>query len=177
MGFASDMSQRLLFSLFALLFAVTANAEMYRWVDKQGNVHYTDTPPPPNEVKKVEEKKFSGNVVQGDQTPYSTVQAAKNFPVTLFNGDCGEQCVAARAFLTKRGVPFSEKFPAKNPADDEALKNVSNERVIPVLAVGRTVLKGFTEPEWSASLDLAGYPKNGAFPASSKPEAGSSKPY
>jgi hypothetical protein len=30
-----------------LAFAATASAQMYRWVDKDGRVHYTATPPPP----------------------------------------------------------------------------------------------------------------------------------
>ena len=30
-----------------LAFAATAFAQMYRWVDKDGRVHYTATPPPP----------------------------------------------------------------------------------------------------------------------------------
>jgi hypothetical protein len=31
----------------ALMFAATASAQMYRWVDKDGHVHYTAQPPPP----------------------------------------------------------------------------------------------------------------------------------
>ncbi|MEX0638576.1 MAG: DUF4124 domain-containing protein [Burkholderiales bacterium] len=30
-----------------LAFAAAASAQMYRWVDKDGRVHYTATPPPP----------------------------------------------------------------------------------------------------------------------------------
>jgi hypothetical protein len=30
-----------------LAFAAAASAQMYRWVDKDGRVHYTSTPPPP----------------------------------------------------------------------------------------------------------------------------------
>ena len=30
-----------------LVFAALASAQMYRWVDKDGRVHYTATPPPP----------------------------------------------------------------------------------------------------------------------------------
>ncbi len=30
-----------------LLIATSAQAQLYRWVDESGKVHYTDTPPPP----------------------------------------------------------------------------------------------------------------------------------
>ncbi len=35
-----------------VVFSINANAQIYKWVDKDGSVRYTDTPPP-NSVKKV----------------------------------------------------------------------------------------------------------------------------
>jgi len=145
--------------LVLFCFACSAQAQMYRWVDEKGGVHYTDEPPPPN-AKKVEEKKFSDNVVQTDKLPYSVQQAVKNFPVTLYTGDCGETCRVAKDYLVKRGVPFTERLPGKNAADLEQFKKVSKENFIPLLLVGKNVsLKGFNESEWSNALDQAGYPK------------------
>ena len=145
-----------------LCFTVSAQAQLYRWVDDKGSVHYTDHPPPPS-AKKVEEKKFSDNVVQSDKYPYSVQQAIKNYPVTLFTGDCGEVCTLAKAYLVKRGIPFTERLPGKNPADFEQLKKVSKENFVPLLLIGsKSSLKGFTESEWASALDQAGYPKTGA---------------
>lgn len=36
------------FLLALLVFAANAPAAMYKWVDKDGNIHYTQTPPPPD---------------------------------------------------------------------------------------------------------------------------------
>lgn len=38
---------RILILCVTLVFAANASAQMYRWVDKDGKVHYTATPPPP----------------------------------------------------------------------------------------------------------------------------------
>jgi hypothetical protein len=38
---------RLVILAVMFAFAATASAQMYRWVDKDGRVHYTSTPPPP----------------------------------------------------------------------------------------------------------------------------------
>jgi hypothetical protein len=38
---------RIMILAVMLAFAATASAQMYRWVDKDGRVHYTATPPPP----------------------------------------------------------------------------------------------------------------------------------
>ncbi len=37
---------RVLFAGLLLAFAATASAQMYRWVDKEGRVRYSDQPPP-----------------------------------------------------------------------------------------------------------------------------------
>ena len=178
--------------LVLLSFAATAQAQLYRWVDEQGSVHYTDQPPPPN-AKKVEEKKFTDNVVQTDKLPYSVQQAVKNFPVTLFTGDCGEVCTLAKAYLVKRGIPYSERLPGKNQEDLEQLKKVVKENYIPVLQVGKSsTLKGFNESEWASTLDQAGYPQTNtlkpqqtgnsnetksATPTAKPAENGAAKPY
>lgn len=153
-----------------LLLGASAQAEMYRWVDKAGKVHYGDRLPPPSEAKKVEEKKFGGNLIQGGNLPYATQQAAKNFPVTLYTGDCGEFCTKAKAYLAKRGIPYSERQPGKNPADTELFKKISTENLIPVLQVGSTNLKGYEESTWAAALDQAGYPNTNPFPAGQQPK-------
>ena len=159
-------------SLLSLVFLLgaTAHAEMYRWVDKDGKVHYSDQLPPSNEVKKVEEKKFGGNLIQGGNLPYATQQAAKNFPVTLYTGDCGEVCNQAKNYLAKRGIPYSERVPSKNPADAELFKKVSKENLIPLLQVGSTQLKGFDESAWTVALNQAGYPATNPFPAGQQPK-------
>lgn len=39
--------KRIVMLAAALMFAATASAQLYRWVDKDGGVHYTSQPPPP----------------------------------------------------------------------------------------------------------------------------------
>lgn len=154
-----------------VLFGATAQAEMYRWVDKDGKVHYTDQPPPPNTAKKVEEKNFGGNLAPGGSLPYATQRAVTHFPVTLYTGDCGEGCAQAKAYLTKRGIPYSERLPGKNPTDTENFKKMSKDNYIPLLQIGdSTVLKGFIESAWAAALDQAGYPKSNPFAPGQQPK-------
>lgn len=156
---------------FGFLLGASAQAEMYRWVDKEGKVHYTDQAPPPNEAKKVEEKKFGGNLIQGASLPYATQLAVKNFPVTLYTGDCGESCNQAKTYLTKRGIPYSERLPSKNPADAELFKKITKENFIPFLQVGSsTQLRGFDESAWAVALDQAGYPKSNPFTPGQQPK-------
>lgn len=156
--------------LILMGFACAAQAQLYRWVDEKGSVHYTDHPPPAS-AKKVEEKKFIDNVIQTDKLPYASQLAVKNFPVTLYTGDCGAACISAKAYLAKRGIPFTERLPGKNPADLEQFKKHSKENFIPVLQIGKsTTVKGFNENEWASALDQAGYPKNNPLTPSQQPK-------
>src|SRR6266487_3798415 len=85
-----------------------ASGQAYRWVDKEGKVHYTQAPPPPD-ARAVQKKTFRHGPAEASNLPYATQVAAKNFPVTLYTSpDCGAPCDRARAVLVKRAVPFKE---------------------------------------------------------------------
>lgn len=133
--------------------------ELFRWVDADGKVHYTDQPPPAS-AKQVEEKKLSGSTIDTSELPYATQQAVKRSPVTLYATDCGEPCTQARDHLARRGIPFSSKNPQTTPADAEALNKLVGAAYVPVLVVGSAVSKGYKKDTWDAVLDAAGYPRS-----------------
>lgn len=154
------MKLAIFFCIFCMFAVYSAqSASLYRWVDADGQVHYTDQPPPPS-AKQVEEKKMGSRPADDSQLPYATRLAAKNFPVTLYNSGCGEPCAKARDHLAKRGIPFSEKDAAAPDVQEELTKLIGGVEV-PVLAVGKVIrLKGYVPAEWDAALDEAGYPKS-----------------
>jgi len=135
---------------------VPAHAELYKWTDAEGKVHYSDTPPPGG-VKKSEKKKLADKPATATM-PYPLQQAVKNFPVTLYSFDCGEGCTNASALLKKRGVPHTLVDPKDPQGREELKKATGGEAVAPVLQVGRRVLKGYEESQWNSALDIAGYP-------------------
>jgi glutaredoxin len=136
-------------------------AQAYRWVDKDGKVHYTQTPPPPD-AKGVQKKTFRQGPVETSNLSYATQVAAKNFPVSLYTApDCGEPCDRARALLVKRTVPFREVSVLTQNEVDE-LKRLSGKSDIPLLVVGAQVQAGFQEGVYNGLLDSAGYPSSGS---------------
>jgi glutaredoxin len=151
-------------AIVTVCFAAVASAQMYRWVDKDGKVHYTDAPPPG--VKSVEKKMTTPNVAGTSQVPYATQAAAKNFPVTLYTAkNCNEPCKDARSLLAKRGVPFREVAVADERSRAE-LKKVSGAEQVPVITVGKNVTAGFEPEMWHNALDAGGYPRSaGPLPA------------
>lgn len=149
---------RLLF-LVLLLACASASAQMYRWVDQNGKVHYTDTPPPPSAAKSVEQKKLGGSVIETSQLPFQLQEAVRNYPVTLYTSpSCKDGCPQARELLAKRGVPFKEVSVADEQSN-ALLKKVSGANQVPTLSVGSLVQIGFESGALNSLLDTGGYPK------------------
>jgi arsenate reductase-like glutaredoxin family protein len=143
----------------ALAAALTAEAQtnVYRWVDKDGKVHFSDSPPPP-EVKESTTRRMGGGGAPDAQLPFTTREAMKRHPITLFTSpNCGELCANGRALLSRRGIPFSERDAESTREDAERVKALIGGLQVPVLLVGDRALKGYNEETWNAALDGAGY--------------------
>lgn len=151
-----------LFLLLASAWAVQA-AEVYRWVDSAGSVHYTDRPPPAS-IKQVKTLSGKGNVVEATKESFDTKRAREKSPVTLYGGPCGPLCDMARAFLNQRGIPFEHKDPSREPEIALEVKKLTGSLEVPVLVVGKTHQKGFEPSSWGSLLDAAGYPKTPLIP-------------
>jgi glutaredoxin len=164
------MKMRYLIILCLALASTCALAEAYRWVDPQGRVVISDTPPP-GRARDVSKAGSASETTDG--LPYEVRRAAENFPVTLYtSADCASECKQARDFLNARGVPFTEKMLQKQEDIDE-LKKLVGDAFVPALKVGKQSFRGFEPVAYNNLLDLAGYPKSAAY--GSKPSGGLAK--
>jgi len=152
----------LLFGVAAAVVAAGALAQaqqVFRYVDKDGKVVYSDRSPP-TDSKDVQAKRLSPNFIENNTTPIAVTQAAEKFPVTLYTFQCGTVCENAEGLLNRRGVPFTT-VNVEDARGAEQLKKLTGEQQAPVLLVGdKLVAKGFNEARWTAMLDEAGYPKS-----------------
>ena len=146
--------------LFAVALAGAQAQQLYRWVDKDGRVHYTQQPPP-RDAKGVQRRSAASGASESPELPYATQLAAKNFPVTLYTApDCGTGCRDGRESLERRGVPFNEIVVNDDRSIDE-LKRLTGKTQVPVLRVGTQIQVGYEPGAWMDALDLAGYPESG----------------
>ena len=145
----------------ALALCATAGAqpkELYRYIDADGKVVYSDKLPPAN-AKSVQPKRIGENVIDTSEVPIAARQASERYPVTLYTFDCGEPCQSAVALLNKRGIPFST-VNVSEPSGAARLTALTGSNLAPVLQVGdKMVSKGMNESRWQAMLDDAGYPR------------------
>ena len=151
----------------AIMASMTVDAQqVYRWVDADGRVQYSDQPPPAG-TKNVQEKNVGGNSIQNNDLSLVAQDAQKKNPVTVYTSECGEACDAAKAYLNKRGIPHTVVDPTRSLELNKKFKEETGGVVVPVLKVGDKRLAGWSESSWASSLDAAGYPKTPPF---SKPK-------
>ena len=141
--------------------ALAQDKEVYRYVDPDGRIVYTDRAPPAN-AKNPQAKRVGGNYIQTDKSTVAEEQAASRFPVTLYTFQCGEVCDSAVGLLNRRGVPFST-VDVQSGDGGKKLQALTGELNAPVLTVGdKMIAKGYNEARWQTMLDDAGYPKTPA---------------
>lgn len=157
----------------AVLIAVASTSpqagELFRWADPASGAAVYSNDPPPAAVKSVQQRRIAPNTIETSSLPYGVQQVVKRSPIVLYVSDCGEFCKAARAYLAKRGVPFTERNP-EEPAAAVQLKKVSGGALeVPFLMVGTKAIRGFDEAQYASALEAAGYPKSSLAALGAKP--------
>jgi len=157
-----SLASRRLIGVAVLVAAASVFAQapqVYRYVDANGRVVYSDRPPPAD-VKNVQTKRMGANYVETSEPSVAAQQASDRFPATLFTFDCGDVCQNAEGLLNKRGVPFTVVNVQTDEQGFMRMKSLTGEERAPVLTLGdKIVVKGFNDARWQAALDEAGYPK------------------
>jgi glutaredoxin len=147
----------------ALLASTSAQAQ-FKIVEPDGSVGYSDRPPVGGAAKVIAlSRATSASAAAAPLLPPELRTAVLRYPVTLFvTADCAP-CDAGRRFLQQRGVPFTERNVVSED-DAAALERAIGGRTVPALAIGTQPVRGWAEAEWSAYLDVAGYPREARAP-------------
>jgi glutaredoxin len=149
-------------ALFMLANAQLHAQQVYKSVDKQGRVTYSEVPPAPGS-----EAKLTGESAVIASLPYALQQVVSRYPVTLYSSENCAACLSARLMLTQRGVPFTERTVSSNE-DFEAYKRLNIDNTFPLITIAAQQLKGYEAVEWTQYLDAAGYPKTSTLPRNYK---------
>ncbi|MFC5500073.1 glutaredoxin domain-containing protein [Caenimonas terrae] len=170
MSFARPHVVASLIGLAALMtLAASVNAQqVYRIVGPDGKVTFSDKPPLEANAKQAPVVPLGtgggAGGASGAGLPFELRQVASKYPVTLYTGNNCGPCGSGRAYLSSRGVPFTEKT-ITTPEDAQALQRLAGDTSIPMLTVGGQQIKGFSDSEWGQFLDAAGYPARATLPA------------
>ena len=153
-------------ALVALAATALPAAALYKVVNPDGSVTYTDRPLVDN-TSRITPMNRSGrpspNAPPEAALPSGLREAAQRWPVTLYTATECSACNDSRQWLAQRGIPYAEKR-VVTEEDALALERIVGGRSVPSLSIGAQPLRGFSDTDWAAYLDVAGYPRESRLP-------------
>jgi glutaredoxin len=134
-----------------------AFADMYKWIDENGKVHYTDSPPPGRKAKKLDLKinSISGPPVVSAFANRDAGAAVAASSVKLYTTTWCGYCKRAKAFLQARGTRFEEIDVETSAQGQVEFRNLGG-RGVPVILVGSQRMDGYSQESLEAMLRQAG---------------------
>lgn len=120
-------------------------AEIYKWVDENGNVHFTDQPPIDKKTEQVTISKIntytSPRISTLEFTP-ARVQTARKRVVMYSTSWCGA-CKRAKQYFNENGINYVEYDVETNEKGKQDFRELGG-RGVPVILVGNKRLNGFS---------------------------------
>jgi glutaredoxin len=132
-------------------------------VAADGSVTYTDRPRAEANARITTLGRGGAAQTAEVALPPELRQAAQRYPVTLFTGNDCPPCDTSRQWLLQRGIPYAERR-VSSEEDAAALERAVGGRTVPALTIGAQPLRGWSETDWTAYLDAAGYPRESKLP-------------
>lgn len=137
---------RLLLILCGFAFATAIAGPLYKWVDENGKVHFSDQPP----AGKHEEVKLKPlSVISGPAV--ATKPGVRLYTTTW----CGV-CKRAKAWFDARGISYTEYDVEKSEIGRQEYRRL-NGKGVPIILIGDQRMNGFSEARAEAMLKAAGY--------------------
>ncbi len=123
-----------------LLCVFSANAEIYKWVDKYGNTQFTDNPPIDKKIEQVEVKINTYSAVS--IKPLVERLGKKNKVVMYTATWCGI-CKQAKKHFIKNNIPYVAYDVEHNRVGKIDFKLLRG-RSVPIIIIGNKRMNGFT---------------------------------
>lgn len=146
--------------LGAALFSGTLSAaNLYKWVDADGNVTYQDSPPPSNVEFEAKEYTDPDEVeVAEPDSALEMEDAARENPVSLYTVPACDVCDLVRLFLESKQVPFVEKNVQSSIPLQQELQSRTGDLSVPTLLVGDKSIDGYSKSAIVDLLQSKGFP-------------------
>ncbi len=149
------------------LMAGSVSAEIYKYVDAEGRMHFTDTPPAGANAKQLN---IQPNIIEGGIKPKSSangepsaaeirkknlLETTKQPKVELFVTSWCGYCKKAEAYLRKKGIKYTAYDIEKNPQAARRKASLTSRKGVPFALIGAQKLTGFSEMAYEQALQKA----------------------
>ena len=160
--------QRVLLGMIAVLclFFVSGPvaAEIFKYVDEEGKVHFTDAPPVGVDAKPLD---IQPNVYEGGNTAKKTMKSTSEASATykpvakiqpkleLFVTSWCGYCKKAEAYLRKKGINFTAFDIEKDLRAARRKDSLTSRKGVPFALIGNQKVTGFSELAYERALQNA----------------------
>lgn len=137
--------QLITIALLALVFASPAIAEIYRWIDEDGRVHFGDRAPVAvdSETLDVRPQTYESPSIEALTNVFADDINARENKVVMYSAEWCGVCKRAKAFFLKSNIPFEEYDVEKTAKGKRDYKKMGAKGV-PVILVDSKRLNGFS---------------------------------
>ena len=128
-----------------LLLPCGVSAEIYKWVDENGTVHFEDRKPNHTRYEQFKVKSVSGVQIYR-VPPASAVRKAPSASkqVVMYGTTWCGYCAKARSYFQARNISFQDWDIESSPTAKSEYDALQGKGV-PLIVVGDTVMSGFSE--------------------------------
>jgi glutaredoxin len=130
--------------LVLIVVAAIAQAEMYRWVDENGQVHFSDTDPGNGEAYSPPDANIAEPVSGGNELPTVRIYTTQS---------CGT-CKRAKTYMREKGIYFVEYDVEQDPHSRNEFRMLGG-RGVPLITVGDQRMQGFSPSRFEQMLKMA----------------------
>lgn len=153
----------ILFPLFIFLSSISSiePSEIYKWKDKDGNIVFSDSPPPPGvdaEIKKFKEEPTERPKAKEDISKHKVERLREKRPYGSINvimymtSWCG-YCRKAREYIRSLDVNLIEYDVEKDRSKREEFLRKSGGGGVPLIDVEGIILRGYNPGEIKTAIE------------------------
>jgi len=153
-----------LFSCVPFLFLISSAipAEIYHWKDKDGKIHFSDTPPPAEvdvEIRQFKDNPSAGPKTKGEPPKSKSESLREKRPygrinVIMYMTSWCPVCGKARGYLNFLGINLTEYNIEKDKAKrEEMLLKSGGSKGVPLIDVEGIIIRGFSESAIKAAVE------------------------
>ncbi len=132
--------------------AQIVHAEIYKWVDESGKIHYSDEKPDEGLSEQVDVQVNSIDTISISASDF--LDARERRQVVMYSAAWCGFCKKARHYFRQQGIPFKEydiETSRKGRRDYAKLNGTG----VPIIFVGQKRMQGFRAARFQAIYDLA----------------------
>lgn len=128
----------------ALLLPLFSSAEIYRWVDENGKIHLSDSPPEEADVEQVDVEVNTYESIDYSKIQYYQPEEkpARKRVIMYATSWCG-YCAKARAYFQKKDIRYREYDIDADKTARQKFESYGGSGV-PLILVGKQTMRGFS---------------------------------